>query len=115
MKDTDECGDIRIGADIKSFVDNVSCDPGPPANCGVFVQNSLNNSVIIELNPPFIAEDIGLFTDCDNDADSVRVYYEYTINHNGPDAVNQNYTVNFYQDFDNNQQINKYEHRRFLE
>lgn len=106
MKDDAECGDIKIGTDIKSFVDGVTCAPGPPSNCGVFVQNSLNNSVNIELNPPFITEDLALFTDCDNDADSVKLYYEYTINHNGPDAINQAYTANFYEDFDANQMVN---------
>lgn len=106
MEDDAPCGDIRLGTDIKSFVQGVTCDPGPPANCGVFVQNSLNNSVNIELSPAFIAENIEVFTDCDNEADSVKLYYEYTINHNGPDAVNQDYTVNFYQDFDNDQSIN---------
>jgi len=106
MEDDASCGDIKIGTDIKSFVDGISCDPGPPANCGVFVQNSLNNSVNIELNPPFIAENIEVFTDFNNDADSVKLYYEYTINHNGPDAINQNYTVNFYQDIDSDQAVN---------
>jgi len=106
MEDDAECGDIRIGTDIKSFVDGVSCDPGPPSSCGVFVQNSLNNAVNVELNPPFATEDLGVFTDCATDADSVKLYYEYTINHNGPAAINQAYTVNFYADIDDNQSIN---------
>jgi len=106
MEDNAACGDIRIGTDIKSFVDGISCDPGPHSNCGVFVQNSLNNSVNIELNPPFITENLAVFTDCANDADSIKLYYEYTINHNGPAVTNQAYTVSFYEDIDSDQAIN---------
>ncbi len=100
------CGDIRIGTDVKSFVDMVACSPGPPDSCGVFVQNSLNASVNVELAPPFIAENLVVFTDCAPSADSVKLYFEYDINHDGTDAVNQAYTVNFYDDIDGSQTLN---------
>jgi len=106
MKNTAACGDIRIGTDIKSFEPTVTCTPGPPSSCGVFVQNSLNTSVNIELNPPFIAEEMAVFTDCTPTADSVKLYYEYIINHNGPNAINQAYTVSFYEDWDGNKNVN---------
>jgi len=98
------CGDVEVQTDIKSFVDDVSCSLG--GSCGVFVQNSLNPSIKIELAPPFIAEDLVVFTDCPSDPDSMVLYYEYTINHNGPDAMNQNYTVNFYKDIDGDKSAN---------
>ncbi len=101
-----ECGDITIGTDVKSFVDMVTCDPGPPTTCGVFVQNSLNASVNVELAPPFIAENLAIYTDCATSSDSVKLYFEYDINHDGPDAINQAYTINFYHDIDGTQTVN---------
>ena len=106
MDDNAECGNIRLGTDIKSFVEMVTCATGSPAECGVFAQNSLNSFVTIELTPPFAAEDLVVYTDCAADPANVSLYYEYTINHNGPDAVNQAYTVNFYEDLDGGQSVN---------
>ena len=100
------CGDVYLLADIKSYVESVSCTPGPPSACGVFVQNSINNRVNVELAPPFIAEDIEVFTSCPNDQGNVELSYEFTINHNGPTANNQAYTVNFYEDVDGSLAVN---------
>ncbi len=100
------CGDIILPVDVKSFVDDVTCVNGAEPSCGVFVQNSLNNQVIIELAPPFIAENLNIYTDCAVDPTNTELYYEFEINHNGPNAVNQAYTVNLYEDTDNSQEIN---------
>jgi hypothetical protein len=106
MNNNAECGKIRVGTDIKSFVDMITCTPGPPSECGVFVQNSIASSVSVDLNPPFAAEDLVVYTDCATDPNNVALYYEYTINHDGPDAVDQSYTVNFYEDIDGDQTVN---------
>ncbi len=100
------CGDTYLLADIKSFVDMVTCSPGPPTECGVFVQNSINNRIGIELAPPFIAEDLEVYTSCSSSSDNVELSYEFTINHNGPTASNQVYTVNFYEDVDGSLDVN---------
>lgn len=106
MDDNTACERIRLGTDIKSFIDMVTCTPGPPTECGVFVQNSIQPSVSIDLKPPFAAEDLVVYTDCAADPANVALYYEYTINHDGPDASSQNYTINFYEDVDGDQTIN---------
>ena len=100
------CGDVPVQVDIKSVVDALACSPGPPSTCSVFVQNSLNPSVNIEIKPPFIADDLVVYTDCSSDPSIIDLYYEWTINHNGPTATNQDYTVNFYEDADGDQSIN---------
>ncbi len=100
------CGDVPVLVDIKSVVDAVTCSPGPPSNCSVFVQNSLNPSINIEIKPPFIADDLVVYTDCSTDPSTMDLYYEWTINHNGPTASNQSYTVNFYEDVDGDQSVN---------
>ena len=100
------CGDIILPIDVKSFVDNITCVNGTEPSCGVFVQNSLNNQVVIELAPPFVAEDLNIYTDCAADPTNTELYYEFEINHNGPNAINQAYTVNLYEDIDNDKDIN---------
>ena len=100
------CGDVILPVDVKSFVDDIACVNGSEPSCGVFVQNSLNNQVIIELAPPFVAENLNVYTDCAADPTNTELYYEFEINHNGPSAVNQAYTVNIYEDVDNNKDIN---------
>ena len=91
-----ECGDINILADVKSVVMEQNCSTNMPTECDVFVQNSLNPSVNVTIAPPFIAEDLVVFSDCSADPSMVNLYYEYTINHNGPNALNQQYDINFY-------------------
>ena len=100
------CGSVRIGTDIKSVVDMVTCNPGPPDECAAFVQNSLNSFVNVDLKPPFAADDLVVFTDCSDNADMLNLYYEYNINHTGANAINQSYTVNFYEDIDGSQTVN---------
>ncbi len=102
---TMECGDVLIGVDIKSKVEAVSCVPGPPTTCDVFVQNSINPEVTLKIQPPFIAENWTVYTECAT-GDDVSLYYEYEVNHNGPDAVNQGYTVDVYKDINGDQVIN---------
>ena len=101
-----ECGDITIQSDIKSLVQDLSCSTGNPSACDVFVQNSINNQLNVSIKPPFIAEDLVVLLDCATHPDSVALYYEYTINHNGPDASNQPYTINFYADMDGDKNVN---------
>ena len=98
-----ECGDVRMDVDIKSVIKDQICASG--GMCDVFVQNSINPGITVKIRPPFMAEDWNVYTEC-ADPDDVSLYYEFTIDHNGPDAVNQIYTTNFYQDMDGDGFIN---------
>jgi len=104
MVDEDmECGKVRMDVDIKSVIVNQACVTGP--NCDDFVQNSINPAVTVEIRPTFMAEEWNVYTECGT-ADEVSLFYEFTIDHNGPDAVNQAYTTNFYEDVDGDGFIN---------
>jgi len=105
VEESADCGDINILADIKSIVEDLACTTNMPSECDVFVQNSLNPSVKVTIAPPFIAEDLMVFSDCAADPSKVALYYEYTINHNGPNASNQQYDINFYKDINGNQSV----------
>ena len=84
MKESSECGDIMIGADIKSVVEAVTCTPGPPDACDVFVQNSINPGIFIERKPPLETADLKVYSDCSNGDDPVQVCYEVTLVNPGP-------------------------------
>ena len=101
-----ECGDVDVQVDIKSVEENLVCSTGNPTECDVLVQNSINPNISVEIKPPFIADDLEVYSDCSADPSTMDLYYEWTINHNGPDATNQAYTVNFYKDVDGDQAIN---------
>ena len=100
-----ECASIAINVDVKSVIQSLSCTPGPPEFCDVFVQNSLNPTVSVLVKPPFIADTWDLYTECASGED-VSLFYTFDINHNGPDVTDQAYTVNFYQDVDGDNLIN---------
>jgi len=99
------CGTVEIDVDIKSVIESAACVPGPPEFCDVFVQNSLNPTVSLLIKPPFIAEDWNLYSECASGED-VSLFYTFNINHNGPNALNQDYTANFYKDVDGDLMIN---------
>jgi len=84
MKDDAPCGQIAIGADIKSVVEAVSCVPGPPTTCDVFVQNSLNPVILIDLQAPLETEDIRISSDCSSSEDPVQICYEVDLSNPGP-------------------------------
>ncbi len=102
---TMECGEVKVGVDIKSRVQSVTCNPGPPTSCDVFVQNSVNPEITLTIQPPFIAENWEVFTECATGG-NVSLAYSYDINHNGPDAMNQAYTVEVYKDINGDAIIN---------
>ncbi len=84
MKESSSCGDIMIGADVKSVVEAVTCTPGPPNMCDVFVQNSINPGIFIERKPPLETADLKVYSDCSNGDDPVQVCYEVTLVNPGP-------------------------------
>jgi uncharacterized repeat protein (TIGR01451 family) len=84
MKEDAPCGQIPIAADIKSVVEAVSCNPGPPDECAVFVQNSLNPVILIDLEAPLETTDVRVSADCVASEDPVQVCYEIDLSNPGP-------------------------------
>ena len=97
MISTAPCGDIEVLADVKSVVEAVSCEPGPPEACDVFVQNSINPSIFIELSAPLETTDVRVSADCSAGDDPVQVCYEIDLSNPGP-AYSGNVNVAIHDD-----------------
>ena len=101
MNEDAPCGDIFIGADVKSVVEAVSCDPGPPDECDVFVQNSINPGIFVELKAPLETTDLRASVDCSMGDDPVQVCYEIDLVNPGP-AYSGNVNVAIFDDVTGN-------------
>jgi hypothetical protein len=77
------CDGVRIGVDVKEYVEDVICATG--ANCDVWVQSSVNNDFGVNLNPPIEVLDLTLNSECVNYGDSVVLCYEAMLFNPGPD------------------------------
>ncbi len=96
-----ECGEIPIKVSVNTEVQGIICQE-TMTPCTVYVENSINSTIDLELTAPFVAENIAIYTDCPSDDDNTTLYYEYTINHMGADVVNQPFTINLFVDSDGN-------------
>ena len=73
------CGPIILGMDVKSFEPAVVCATAPSMMCGVFVQNSINSSLIIETGPPLETVDVRLNRDCSSSTNPEQFCYEVDL------------------------------------
>ncbi len=108
MNEDAPCGDIEIGADIKSVVESATCVPGPPEACDVFVQNSLNPSIFVELKPPLETTDLRVSTSCTESEDPIEVCYEIDLQNPGP-MYDGDVTVSIFDDVTSNQVVDSYD------
>ena len=84
------CGPIMVGMDVKSFEAAVECESAPGMSCGVFVQNSINSAVLIEMGPPLETVDVRLNRHCNAGTDPEQFCYEIDMVNPG----DVNYTGN---------------------
>ena len=84
MNEDAPCGPVEVGADVKSVVESISCVPGPPDQCDVFVQSSINPTIFIDLNPPIATDAIRVYSDCSAGTDPIQVCYELDLSNPGP-------------------------------
>lgn len=99
---TEACGTTQLGVDIKSFVPGVTCTTDNNA-CGVYVQNSINPVIDIEIAPYLSTQRIELFSDCSANPGMMEINYEIDLENNGPAISGDNVTINIYKDLDGNQ------------
>ena len=97
MKPNTPCVEIPIGADIKSVVESATCVPGPPDECDVFVQNSLNPVILVDLKAPIKTEGIRVSADCTASEDPMQVCYEVDLSNPGP-AYSGNIRIGIHDD-----------------
>ena len=96
---SEACGSIQVGMDIKSFVAGVNCTSG--GVCGVNVQNSINPYIFLTLGPPLATADIRATEACSNSAGTRSICYEIDLVNPGPD-YSGNVHVGWFEDISGN-------------
>ncbi len=96
---SEACGSVKIGMDIQSFVDDITCTTG--GTCGVNVQNSINPYIFLTLGPPLATADIRATEACSNSGGTRSICYEIDLVNPGPD-YSGNVHVGWHEDISGN-------------
>jgi len=105
--DTASCGELLIGNDIKSLIPDVTCTTTGEV-CDIFVDNTVNAEIPINIVPPVGISNIDLVVQCDEDPNTAT--YDYTLELEGLGGnFFGNVTVDFVKDIDQNGQIDSYD------
>jgi len=104
---TVECGEVLVEALIMSKVETIVCSTtGVP--CDVFVNNSINQYLVLQVNPPLQIGDVEMVVQCDSDPLSASFEYEVTVE-TGTTPYSGPVTIEFVYDVDQNGQIDSYD------
>ncbi len=102
-----ECGEVLVEALIMSELDSIICVTTGMA-CPVFVNNSINQYLVLEINPPIQMSEVELIVACDEDPLNATLDYMITVEadstpYSGP------VTFEFVYDIDQNGMIDSYD------
>jgi len=103
------CQELQIGALVKSLIEDQVCvgddnteGTGDDSTCDVFVNNSINDQIIVNIKPPVELADLELIVNCDDDPTMATFDYTVTLE----TTTNMDYvgpmTLEFYRDLNLN-------------
>ncbi|WP_235293955.1 T9SS type A sorting domain-containing protein [Portibacter lacus] len=95
---TAECGVILLGMDVKSFQPAVQCESIPEMSCGVYIQNSINPSLVLEMGPPLQTVDVRLNRQCNAGTDPENMCYEIDLVNPGEMNYTGDITIGIHDD-----------------